>query len=131
MDYATLKLVHQATAALSLAGFVVRGLGSFASAAWARGRVARTLPHGVDTVLLLSALAMAWMLRLTPLAAPWLAAKIVGLLIYIALGMVALRPGLPLAWRVAAWLVALLTFGWIVSVAITKTPLGALGWLAA
>lgn len=131
MDYATLKLIHQLTALLSLSGFVARGLASFAGAAWARGRVARTLPHIVDTVLLASALAMAWTLRLNPLTTPWLAAKIAGLLLYIALGMLALRPGRPLALRVGAWVAALLCFGWIVSVALTKNPLGALQPLAA
>ena len=126
MDYATLKLLHQGTVAISVTGFVLRGLGSFFDAAWAGGRLARTLPHAVDTLLLLSALALAWMLRLTPGAAPWLAAKIAGLLIYIGLGMLALRPGRPLALRIGAWLAALLVFGWIVSVALSKNPLGAL-----
>jgi uncharacterized membrane protein SirB2 len=122
MDYGTLKLVHQTTVALSITGFFARGLGSLAGAAWVRGRAARTLPHAVDTVLLLSALTMAWKLRLTPLAAPWLAAKIAGLLLYIGLGMLALRPGRPVAVRATAWAAALLVFGWIVSVAITKDP---------
>jgi uncharacterized membrane protein SirB2 len=131
MDYAVLKGTHQTAVVLSLTGFFVRGLGSFAAAPWATGRVARTLPHVVDTVLLLSALALAWMLRLSPGAAPWLAAKIGGLLLYIALGMLALRPGRPLALRATAWLAALLTFGWIVSVAMTKNALGALRWLGA
>ena len=131
MDYSTLKLVHQASVVLSVSGFFARGLASFAGAAWACGRVARTLPHIVDTVLLGSALLMAWMLRLTPGAAPWLAAKIVGLLLYIALGILALRPGRPLALRVGAWMAALLTFGWIVSVALTKNPLGIFKPLAA
>jgi len=131
MDYATWKLLHQVTVVLSFAGFVARGLGSFAGAGWARGRLARSLPHGIDTVLLASALVMAWTLRLTPAAAPWLAAKIGGLLLYIALGMLALRPGRPLPLRVGAWLAALLCFGWIVSVALTKDPLGALRLLAA
>jgi uncharacterized membrane protein SirB2 len=131
MDYAAWKLLHQTTVALSITGFVARGLGSFAQAAWVRGRLARTLPHAIDTVLLVSALALAWMLRLTPGAAPWLAAKIAGLLLYIALGMLALRPGRPFALRMSAWLAALLCFGWIVSVAMTKNPMGAMQALAA
>jgi len=126
MDYAAWKLLHETTVALSLAGFVARGLGSFARAAWVRHRFARTAPHGVDTLLLLSALVMAWTLRLTPTTAPWLVAKIAGLLLYIGLGMLALRPGRPLALRIAAWVSALAVFGWIVSVAITKQPLGLL-----
>jgi uncharacterized membrane protein SirB2 len=131
LDYATLKLLHQGTVLLSLAGFVARGLGSFAGAAWVRGRFAKTLPHVVDTVLLASALPMAWMLRLTPGSAPWLAAKIAGLLLYIGLGMLALHPGRPLGVRIGAWVAALLCFGWIVSVALSKNPLGALRGLAA
>lgn len=130
VDYAALKLTHQLTALLSASGFFVRGVANFAGAAWARGGVARTLPHIVDTVLLASALAMAWTLRLNPLSTPWLAAKIGGLLLYIALGLLALRPGRPLAVRVACWVAALLCFGWIVSVALTKNPLGALQMLA-
>jgi uncharacterized membrane protein SirB2 len=126
MDYAAWKLLHQSTVVLSITGFFARGLGSFVQAPWVRGRASRVLPHVVDTVLLGSALALAWMLRLTPGAAPWLTAKIVGLLLYIGLGMLALRPQRPLALRVGAWLAALLCFGWIVSVALSKSPLGAL-----
>ncbi|HYN61835.1 MAG TPA: SirB2 family protein [Rubrivivax sp.] len=129
IDPATLKWVHQAAVLLSVTGFFVRGVGTFTEATWSRGRIARTLPHAVDTVLLLSALALAWGLRLTPGNAPWLVAKIAGLLLYIGLGMLALRPGRTLAVRVAAWVAALLTFGWIVSVAMTRDPLGALRWL--
>jgi len=129
LDYAALKLVHQSAVALSVTGFFVRGLASFSGAGWVRSRAARTLPHAVDTVLLLSALAMAWTLRLTPGNAPWLLAKIVGLVLYVALGVVALRPGRSLAVRAAAWVAALATVGWIVSVAITKNPRGFLAML--
>jgi uncharacterized membrane protein SirB2 len=131
MDYAALKLLHQSAVALSITGFAARGLGTFMHAGWVRGRAARTLPHGVDTVLLLSALAMAWMLRLTPGSAPWLGAKVAGLLLYIGLGLLALRPGRPLGLRIGAWVAALMCFGWIVSVALSKNPLGALRGLAA
>lgn len=128
MDYALVKLVHQSAVALSVAGFFARGAGSLAGAGWVRGALARRLPHVVDTVLLVSALLLAWMLRLTPGNAPWLVAKIVGLLLYIALGVVALRPGRPVGVRAAAWLAALLVFGWIVSVALTKNPFGFLAF---
>ena len=124
MDYLLLKTLHQAAVVLSISGFFARGLGSLCAARWVRSRVANTLPHGVDTVLLLSALGMAWMASLNPLHAPWLMAKIVALLLYIALGMVVLRPQLPLALRCVAWLGALATFGYIASVAMTKSPLG-------
>ena len=128
MDYATWKLLHQGSVALSLAGFAARGLGSLSGSAWMRRRIHRVWPHVVDTLLLGSALVMAWMLQLNPLTTPWLAAKIAGLLLYIGLGMLALRAARPLPLRIAAWLAALAVFGWIVSVAVTKDPLGALRW---
>ena len=53
-----------------------------------------------------------------------LLAKIIGLLLYIGLGMLALRPGRATSLRALAWVAALLVFGWIVSVAISKSPLG-------
>jgi uncharacterized membrane protein SirB2 len=127
MDYALVKLVHQCAVALSISGFFVRGLGALGDAAWVKSRAAKTLPHIVDSVLLLSALTLAWMLRLSPGNAPWLMAKIIGLLVYIGLGMLALKPGRPWGVRATAWVAALFTFGWIVSVALTKQPLGFFG----
>jgi uncharacterized membrane protein SirB2 len=129
LDYATVKLVHQGAVALSLTGFLFRGAASLAGAAWVHGKAARALPHVVDSVLLLSALALAWLLRLTPGNAPWLLAKVVGLILYIGLGVVALRPGRPQAVRATAWGLALVVAGWIVSVAITKSPLGVFAML--
>ena len=129
MDYSTVKTIHQSAVALSFAGFFARGLGALGGAAWVRARPAKTLPHLVDSVLLLSALWLAWTLRLNPAGAPWLLAKIVGLVAYIGLGMVALKDGRPLTLRATAWLAALLVFGYIVSVALTKSPLGFLARL--
>jgi len=129
MDYAALKLVHQSAVALSIVGFFARGTAMLAGASWVRTRSARTLPHVVDTVLIVSAIALAWMLRLSPTHAPWIAAKIGGLFVYIALGMVALRFGRTRAIRSAAFVVALLIYAWIVSVAMTKDPRGLIAWL--
>lgn len=124
MDYFTVKLIHQSAVTLSIVGFFVRGAASLAGAGWVKSRLAKTLPHIIDSVLLLSALTLAWMLRLTPGNAPWLLAKVVGLVLYVALGVVALRPNRSYRIRIAAWLAALGTVGWIVSVAMTKDPLG-------
>lgn len=127
MDYALIKTVHQTAVALSITGFFIRGAASLSGAAWVRGRAARTLPHLVDSVLLLSALGLAWTLRLTPDRAPWLLAKVLGLVLYVALGVVALRQGPPRAVRAAAWAGALAVVAWIVSVALTKSPWGFVG----
>ena len=132
MDYAALKLVHQSAVALSIAGFFARGAAMFAGASWVRTRSARTLPHVVDTVLIVSAIALAWMLRSAPFADGWLTAKVAGLAVYIALGTIALTRGRTPGIRAVAFVGALATFAYIVSVAVTKSPLGFLaGALAA
>lgn len=129
MDYAAVKIIHQGAVVISIAGFFARGLGALRGARWVRERAARSLPHVVDTVLLASAIALAWMLRLSPLDAPWLLAKIIGLVLYIALGMLALKPGRPEPVRVTAFVAALVTFVYIVSVAVSKDPAGLIAWL--
>ena len=129
MDYATVKLIHQSAVALSAIGFASRGWASLQGAAWVSSRSAKTLPHVVDTVLLASALTLAWMLRLNPVGSAWLTAKILGLLLYIALGMVALRPRFSLAVRALAWAAAMLVLGWIASVGLLKNPWGFFAFL--
>lgn len=135
VNYATLKLIHISAATLSFCGFAARGLGVLTGAAWVRHRLTRTLPHLVDTVLLLSALGMLWLVHLSPWALPWVRAKIIALIIYIALGVLALRavpagqPGRSRTVRLVAWIGALAVFGYIVSVAFTKDPRGAVIWL--
>ena len=127
MDYATIKLVHQGAVTLSATGFALRAVASLAGARWVKGRAAKTLPHLIDTVLLASALTLAAWLHLNPLTTPWLAAKIVALLVYIGLGMVALKPSRPKSQRIAAMLAAFATLAYIASVAITKSPLPGFG----
>lgn len=87
-------------------------------------RLTRVLPHIIDTVLLTSAITLAVMLAQYPLVAGWVTAKVFGLLLYIVLGTVALKRGRTRTVRVAAFAGALLTFGWIISVALTKQPAG-------
>jgi len=124
MDYLAIRTFHETSVALSVTGFALRGAAGLAGAGWVRGRVARTLPHVIDTALLTSALMLVTMLRLNPFATPWLLAKLCGLAAYIGLGVVALRPTVARPVRTAAWLAALAVVGWIVSVAFTKTPWG-------
>jgi uncharacterized membrane protein SirB2 len=126
-SYAVLKAIHVGAVTLSGAGFFARGLGMLAGARWVHGRLARVAPHLVDTTLLVSAVALAWTLRVSPLTDAWLAAKLIGLLAYVGLGLIALRFGRTRTVRATAWAGALLAFAYIVSVALTKDPRG---WLA-
>lgn len=128
--YLALRTVHITAVALSGTGFAIRWLASLRDAAWLQERAAKVLPQVVDTVLLAAALGMLAASGLRPWNAPWITAKIVALLVYIALGVVALKPARSRGTRAVAGLAALVVFAWIVSVAITKQPTGFLGGFA-
>jgi uncharacterized membrane protein SirB2 len=85
-------------------------------------RWVKIMPHVIDTVLLSSAIMLAILIQQNPLVDSWLTAKVVGLLIYIGLGMVALRFGKTRIVKVSAWIMAQLVFFYIVLVALTKNP---------
>lgn len=126
--YLILKHLHVTCVALSGAGFLLRGIWSLSGSALLKARLTRVLPHLIDSCLLASAIALAWMAGQAPFVNGWLTAKVMGLLAYIGLGMVALKPSRPRGVRMLAFAAALAAFGYIVSVALTKNPLG---WLAA
>jgi uncharacterized membrane protein SirB2 len=121
--YETLKCVHVAAVVASGTGFLARAALMLAGSPRLQARFVRVAPHVVDTLLLAAAVAMAVMARISPLAQPWLAAKIVGLLAYIVLGAIALRYGRTLRARVAALAGAVLAFAYIVGTALQRSPL--------
>jgi uncharacterized membrane protein SirB2 len=122
--YLAIKNVHVVCAVLSGAGFLLQGVWMMARSPLVEHRLTRTLPHVIDTVFLGSAIALASLSAQYPFVAPWLTAKVSGLVIYILLGAVALRRGRTMRERVAAFVAATATFAWIVSVALTKNPAG-------
>lgn len=122
MDYIVLKQLHVACAALSFIGFFVRGIWMIRGSAMLERRWVRIVPHVNDTVLLASAIAIAAMSRQYPFVQGWLTAKVLALVLYIGLGMLALRPGRPRSLRIGAWLAALTVFLYIVWAALTRSP---------
>lgn len=123
MDYAGLKLTHISCAAISYTLFFVRGIWMLNGSAMLQQAWVRTVPHIVDTALLASAIALAIITRQYPLATPWLTAKVLALLLYIALGMIALKHGKTRGVRITAWIAAQAVFGYIVAVALTRNPI--------
>jgi uncharacterized membrane protein SirB2 len=119
-----LKALHVASALLSISGFALRGYWMISDNPRLRSRLTRILPHLLDTLLLGSAIGMLVLWQANPFKLPWLVAKIIALLVYITLGMVAFRFGKTRRVRTAAFGMALLTAIYIVVVAVTKSPLG-------
>jgi uncharacterized membrane protein SirB2 len=122
MEYATLKSIHVATVAATYGLFVLRGMWMMLDSPLLHARVVRIVPHMIDTVLLAAGIAMAVMIRQYPLLAGWLTAKVIGLVLYVGLGTVALKRGRSRRERIAAWLAAQVVFLYIVAVAYSRSP---------
>lgn len=123
MSYLALKHLHVTCVVLSGCGFLLRGGWMLADSPWLKARLARVLPHVVDSVLLGSALLMAWLSGQYPFAQSWLTAKFFGLLSYILCGSMALKRGKTKQQRIAFLVLAILAYAYIVSVALTRSPL--------
>lgn len=117
--YPVVRALHVGSAALSIAGFAARGALMLADSPWLRARVVRVAPHVVDTILLASAVWLAWFLGQIPFVHAWLTAKVLALLAYIVLGALALRRGKTKRVRAAAFAAALAVAAYIVAVALT------------
>jgi uncharacterized membrane protein SirB2 len=118
-----IKGLHILLAALSVSGFVARGYGLVRGAAWLDAAAVRASARVVDAVLIISGLILALGLTVNPLVQTWLGWKLIAIVIYVALGVVALRVGrrnLPLG--AFAFMLALLAFTYVVATAVTKDP---------
>jgi uncharacterized membrane protein SirB2 len=128
MIYLTLKYLHVACVVVSGGGFFLRGIWMLSASPRLAQRWVRVAPHVVDTALLASAVAMAVISAQYPFAQSWLTAKLIGLLAYIGCGTMALKRGKSKAARAIFFGLALLAYGYIVSVALTRSSLGALSF---
>ncbi len=122
MSYLAIKHLHVTCVVLSGLGFCLRGFWMLNESPLRQHRLARVLPHIVDTLLLGSALSMAWMSGQYPFVNGWLTAKLFGLLAYILLGTMALKRGRTLAIRRGYFCLALLAYAYIVGVALSRNP---------
>jgi len=127
MTYLILKTIHVLAAATTISGFLLRGYWMLTESERLKCRVVRIVPHVVDTVFLLSGVAMVWMLDLNPFTQPWLIAKFTGLIAYILLGTIAIKRGKTLQIRMIALVGAVSVFAYIAGVAITRSPFS---WIA-
>jgi len=116
-----LKLIHVITVGLSISGFTLRGIWMIRHSALLQSKWVRILPHINDTILLVSAVALV-IQKQYPISSPWLVAKIIALLLYIGLGMVAFRLGKTRAIKITAYAAAISVFVYIALVATFKTP---------
>jgi len=123
------KLLHVGCAVVSVAGFTLRGYWLLTGNPLRQAALSRVLPHLVDTLLLASAIAMLAIWGTPPWELPWVVAKLLALILYIGLGMTVMRFAASKRNQLLAYIAALATVGYIVSVALTHSPWGLLEWL--
>jgi len=125
--YMLLNTVHVVCAIASICGFMLRGYWMMTSSAMLQRKLTRIAPHMIDTLFLLSGIAMLYMLSLNPFTQAWLLAKFAGLIVYILLGAIAIKRGQTLQIRTIAFVGAVSMFAYIAGVALSRSVAS---WLA-
>ena len=129
--YPLLKPVHITLVVASGALFAARGAGALAGRSWPMRPAWRHTSVAIDDGLLAAGIGLWTMLALHPAPQHWLGVKLAMLLVYIVLGSLALKRARNRWARMACYVAALAVFGWMVSIARSHHPLGALMPLAA
>lgn len=124
--YILLINLHIVTVITSIFLFVLRFYWKLTGSAMLSQRWVRVVPHTVDTLLLVSGVALIFVTHFYPLSPQgrWLTEKLFGVIIYIALGFVALskKPRRQTtSWT--AFILALGCLALIVKLALTQIPL--------
>lgn len=120
--YLTVKHLHITFVVITILFFLVRAFWSISASPLSRARWVRSLPHIIDTLLLACGIYLAIISQQYPIQQPWLTAKILGLLLYIVLGTFAIKRASTIRGKLIATGLAAVTFGYIVLVALNKSP---------
>ncbi|WP_417584510.1 SirB2 family protein [Nitrincola sp.] len=119
--YSLLKHLHITAAYASLAFFVLRATWSVSESSRLKVAWVKFTPHLLDTLLLTLGVTMAILLSLWPLPS-WLSAKLVGLVVYILLGTIAIKRGSTPGIRLVATFLAVLVFIYMLGAAHNHHP---------
>ncbi len=126
VHYPTLRHLHLGLAVSSGAVFAVRGAALLARQRWPLHPLPQRLGLIIDTGLFVTAVRLLWELRLNPLVTPWVQIKLGLLPVYIVLGALALKYARKRGAKMVFYIAALLAYGFMISVALTHSPLGVL-----
>ncbi len=124
--YPEIKLVHVTTVILSGTLFLVRGIAVNLGGNWSMTRPVRYLSYTIDIVLLSAGLSLLAILPSAAYSNGWLALKLILLVVYIGLGMLALKRGRTATVRRSCFVAAIVVFLFVYVIARTHDPLGPL-----
>lgn len=118
--YLLLKHLHVTFAVLSLLGFSLRGYWMLQESAMLQKKVVKILPHINDTLLLLTAIMLVILTGFYPFVVGWVTLKVFLLVLYIVLGIFALKRGKTRQARTVFFIAALATILAIFAIAGIK-----------
>lgn len=113
-----IKSMHMLFILLSVSGFIIRIMLAEFKPALLQVKIAKIAPHVIDTILLLSGIALVFQGNWLAGEYGWIVTKFIMLLVYVGFGVMAMRNAGIRRW--GAFVLALACFGYILSVAITK-----------
>lgn len=120
-SYVIFKHVHMMAVALSGLLFMVRGLWLLQGSTQLQAKWVKITPHVIDTLLLVSAIAMLVVSQQFP---AWVHVKITLLIVYIGLGLMAFKKAKTQGQKLTFLLAAVAVYVFLISVALTKSPAG-------
>jgi uncharacterized membrane protein SirB2 len=121
--------IHIAAVCLSGGFFLLRGVWMIQDNDLLERKIVRIAPHVIDTVLLIAAAVLVVLTQQYPGIDSWLTVKVLALIAYIVFGMFTFRRGKTKTARVSYLVAAIAAFGFMVSVSLTRNPLGFLSYL--
>lgn len=128
MSYVAIKHAHMMFAIISITLFILRAWLAVPAPERIKNKLLKIAPHIIDTLLLAMGVWLAVLSKQIPFDnSPWLTAKVIGLVLYIIVGTIAIKRGKTRGQRLIATFAAIAIFAYIYGAAISKSPLS---WLA-
>ena len=120
--YLTFKTLHLIFALISFTGFLLRAFLMFIDSPLLKNKVVMIVPHLIDTIFLFCGFSMAFMVNFGLFSQDWLAMKVLLLMLYFFFVGMALNRGTTKIVRGVSFVLGVLTFFYIVGIAISKSP---------
>ncbi|MBU3824069.1 MAG: SirB2 family protein [Candidatus Oceanisphaera merdipullorum] len=128
MPYVAIKHAHMMFAILSITLFMLRAWLALPAPERIKSKLLKILPHIIDTLLLAMGVWLAVLSQQIPFDnSPWLTAKVIGLVLYIVVGTIAIKRGKTRNQRLIATFASIAIFAYIYGAAVSKSPLS---WVA-
>ena len=121
--YPAVKHIHLLLIALSVVFFTVRFVLHLRGSAILEKKFLKIAPHVIDTFLLLSGVALCFIIQQFPLENAWLTEKLGAVVAYIVLGIIAMKANRGTMFKIFAYIGAISWLVYAARMAVFKQPI--------